>query len=135
MAERSAERYAELAQAFEMSCNPDTAQAFRDLAGLANDHAAGFGARAGPLPAWFDQAPEISDPDSVHYLMLPWHAFDLALRHETRILDYLRPLDGAETLAGRQTAHLAALTARRDACPQPHRGWWEDPDGPNWDGD
>lgn len=133
MAERSAERYRELAQAFEGACNRDTTEAFLELAALAECHAAGFAAQAGALPDWFDETPEISDPDSVHYMMLPWHAFDLALRHETRILDFLSPLDAA--LAERQATHVAVVAARRDASPEPHRGWWEDPDGPNWEGD
>lgn len=147
MEERSAERYRELAEAFEVACNPDTAQVFRALAEEEEGHARALPAVNGPLNvhalAWFDQAPEIADPDSVHYLMLPWHAYDLALRAEERAREFFESLSMAATtaevralaheLAEREAAHVEAMRARRDACPEPHPGWWEDEDGPNWD--
>lgn len=118
MTKTSAELYHELAEAFDMSCNPDTASAFRELAVMAEGFAA----------AVSDHAPEIADPGAVHYLMLPWHAFDLALKREERALE---TLDG--DMAQRQQAHLSEIRARRDACPAPAPGWWEDADEPNWD--
>lgn len=148
MEERSAERYRELAEAFEMACNPDTAEAFRALAAEEDGHATAFPA-AGPSHVhaldWFDQAPEIADPDSVHYLMLPWHAYDMALRAEERARDFFAALaiaattaevrDLAHQLAEREAAHLDHARTRRDSCPEPHAGWWEDEDGPNWNAD
>lgn len=148
MEERSAERYRDLAEAFEMSCNRDTAEAFRALAAQEHEHAAAFPPAALPHPRaldWFEDAPEIADPDSVHYLMLPWHAFDLALRAEQRAVTFFTDLAMAagsaelralaHDLAEREKAHVEAIQARRDACPEPHPGWWDDQDGPNWDAD
>ncbi|HLO76812.1 MAG TPA: ferritin family protein [Magnetospirillum sp.] len=148
MEERSAERYRELAEAFEMACNSETAKAFSALAAEEDRHAAAFPATApSRLHAvhWLDQAPEIADPDSVHYLMLPWHAYDLALRAEERARDFFAALAVAAAtaevralahqLAQREAAHIDHIRARRDACPEPHAGWWEDQDGPNWDAD
>lgn len=149
MEERSAERYRELAEAFEVACNPDTAEAFRTLAEEEDRHAAAFPAADAAAHAlvqdWFDQAPEIADPDSVHYLMLPWHAYDLALRAEERARDFFTTLataavnaevrNLAHELAEREKAHVEHVRARRDACPEPHAGWWDDEDGPNWNAD
>lgn len=147
--ERSAERYRELAVAFDVSCNLDTAAAFRALADDEDSHAQAFPPLQGTAHLrvldWFERSPEIADPDSVHYMMLPWHAHDLALRAETRVQEVFTTLasDGATAevralaaqLAEQEATHLDAIRARRDACPAPHAGWWEDQDGPNWDGD
>ncbi|HTH16002.1 MAG TPA: ferritin family protein [Magnetospirillum sp.] len=148
MEERSAERYRDLAEAFEMSCNQDTAEAFRELAAMEDEHATAF--PAAPLPHaraldWFEQAPELADPDAVHYLMLPWHAFDLALRAEERACTFFTDLAMAATttevraqaheLAEREKGHVEHIRTRRDSCPEPHPGWWDDQDGPNWDAD
>lgn len=148
MDQRSAERYRELAVAFEVSCNQDSAAAFRTLAEIEDGHAGEIAVSpAVPVPplTWFDDSPEISDPDSVHYMMLPWHAFDLARRLEERcqahFLSLAKACGDADTqatalsLAEREARHAADMQARRDACPEPHRGWWEDQDGPNWEGD
>lgn len=149
MEERSAERYRELAVAFEMSCNLDTAEAFRALAEQEDSHAKAIAPVEGTLLVhvldWFDQAPEIADPDSVHYMMLPWHAYDLALRAEERAHEFFNTLATAgitaevralaHEMAEREKSHAEAARARRDACPEPHAGWWDDQDGPNWDAD
>jgi hypothetical protein len=145
-AEHSADRYDELAEAFAVSNNQDTEGAFRELAEGGRLHAAEIPPPTeapGLLPAWGDLYPEISDPDSVHYLMPPWHAFDLAYRHEAKALALIE--DAASTspdpliraaavdLARRQQDRVEAILARRDSFPQPPPGWWEDEDGPNWD--
>lgn len=146
MAEHAAERYHELAEAFAMSCNPDTAEAFRELAATESRHAAEF--TIPPSPAAMDlvhdaHAPEIADPDAVHYLMLPWHAFDLALHHQERTLALFDAViqaavtadlhDTAHALAEREKARIIETRSRRDALPTPAPGWWEDADEPNWD--
>lgn len=145
MADRAAERYRELAEAFDMSCNPDTAGAFRALAETEARHAADFPPAPTVVPDGLDSTPEIADPDSVHYLMLPWHAYDLALRAEQRARDFFALLAQAAEqpdvralaleLAAREDTHISHARARRDGCPEPHAGWWEDEDGPNWDAD
>lgn len=146
MEEQGAERYTELAEAFEVSCNPDTANVFRELAEAERRHAGDFPELQGPPPKvlpWGEQDPEIADPDSVHYLMLPWHAFDLALRHEQKALDFFEEIAArspvpevraaAHDLALRERGHVAHVLARRDSFPEPQPGWDEDDDPPNWD--
>lgn len=146
MEERSAERYGELAEAFEVSCNPDTAAAFRELAEAERRHAEDFPAPQGQPPKgmpWGEEEPEIADPGSVHYLMLPWHAFDLALRHEQKAMDFFAEVAArspdpgvklaAHALAERENGHIAHILQRRNSFPEPHAGWDEDDDPPNWD--
>ncbi len=142
----SADLYDELAEAFAVANNQDTEAAFRELAEGGRVHAADLPPPATPpgvLPAWADLYPELSDADSVHYLMPPWHAFDLAHRHEATVLALIEATaDGspdpeiraaAVELARRQKARVEAVLARRDTLPQPPPGWWDDHDGPNWD--
>lgn len=143
---RGAERYAELAQAFEVYCNPDTATAFRALAEAELRHEAEFPephVTAPKVMPWGEEDPEIADPDCVHYLMLPWHVYDMALRHERKALEFFEEIAArspiaevkaaAQQLAERERGHIAHVTARRDAMPLPHEGWDEDEDPPNWD--
>jgi rubrerythrin len=146
MEERSAERYRELADSFEMSCNPDTAEAFVELADIESGHAAEFPATAGARPEtvpWGEDDPEIADPDAVHYLMWPWHAFDLGLRHEQETLALFEALADkspfpdvraeAARLVEREKDHVRIMQARRDREPLPPEDWDEDEDGPNWE--
>lgn len=146
MERRGAERYAELAEAFEVYCNPDAANAFRELAEAERRHEAELPdphGTAQPVMPWGQEDPEIADPGSVHYLMLPWHVFDLALRHEQKAQDFFEEIAArspdpeikatAMTLAERERGHVAHVLARRNAHPEPHVGWDEDEDPPNWD--
>ncbi|CAA7614559.1 conserved hypothetical protein [Candidatus Terasakiella magnetica] len=142
----SVERYRELAEAFEISCNPDTAEAFRELAEDEARQAADF-----PVPAaglaqvvpWFEEDPEIADPGAVHYLMHPWHALDLGLRHQERSLALFAALAEqspfaevkaeALRLVERERGHVAEITAKRDRLPEPPDDWEDDLDPPNWE--
>jgi len=146
MEELAAEQYAELAEAFAVSCNSDAADAFRELADGQKPHVAEFPPLTGPAPAvlpWGDKDPEIADPGAVHYLMWPWHVFDLALRHQRKSLAFFEEIATrsdrpdvartARTLALREQDHVAAMQARRDAAPIPPEDWDDDPDPPNWD--
>ena len=146
MEERSAERYRELAEAFEVACNLDTANAFRELAEGEDRHAADFPALAGQPPRvmpWGEEDPEIADPDAVHYLMHPWHAFDLALRHEEKALAFFSVLATqsshaevraeAARLAERERGHVDHVKQRLTELPVPPRDWYVDEDGPNWE--
>ncbi len=147
MEERSAERYRELAEAFEASCNnPDTAEAFRDLAEDEDRRAAEFPAFAGDAPRtvpWGEDDPEIADPGAVHYLMYPWHAADLALGHEQETLalfiqlaeksPYAEVKAEALRLVERERRHVEEITAKRDALPFPPDDWEDDDDPPNWE--
>jgi hypothetical protein len=145
-AETAAERYEELAEALLVANNLDSGDAFRELAEGGWKHFSGFPhptLAPGPLPRWGEMYPEISDPDSVHYLMPPYYAFELARRHEGKTLDLLKqvaersPLaevrDAAPPLIAHQQARVAAIEARRDCYTKPPHGWWIDEDGPNWE--
>lgn len=140
----SAERYAELADSFDMSCNAEAARAFRALADEAGGRADDFGVLPPPSFQPFDDIdPDISDPDAVHYLMHAWHVFDLALRHEQKALAFFAdlaaqplPADLARTaisLVERAAAQVSATLTRRDHCDMPPADWDHDEDPPNWD--
>ncbi len=146
MEERSAERFLELAEAFDMSCNADAADAFRELAAMEDRHAAEFPAVDGLVPKvlpWGEEDPEIADPGAVHYLMHAWHAFDLALRHEEKALGFFEMISvqtsipevraEALTLAERERGHVAFIKSRLAELPVPPEDWEDDPDPPNWD--
>lgn len=138
VAERSAERYGELAEAFTVSCNPATAETFVLLAAFYQDLAESLPPAPPPTRGaldWFERAPEIADPDSVHYMMLPWHVFDLAQRAEDRVANYWAGQPGGNEYATASKTRRDEFRSRRDSCPAPHPGWWEDQDGPNWDSD
>ncbi|RAU20143.1 rubrerythrin family protein [Paramagnetospirillum kuznetsovii] len=146
MEERSAERYRELAEAFEISCNLDTAEAFRMLAEGEDRHAADFPALVGDAPRtipWGEDDPEIADPGAVHYLMHPWHAVDLALCHEQETLalftlvaeksPHAEVRAEAARLVERETRHVEEMRALRDAQDIPPEDWEDDDDPPNWE--
>jgi rubrerythrin len=146
MEERSAERYRELAEAFETSCNLDTAEAFRDLAEGEDRHAAELPALAGNAPRvipWGEDDPEIADPSAVHYLMHPWHAVDMALRHQRETLALFTALAEksphaevkaeAGRLIERERGHVERMQAKLDALPLPPEDWDDDDDPPNWE--
>lgn len=146
MEEKGAEQYRELAEAFEMYCNRETGDAFRELAEVEERHVAEFPPPAGEVPdvmPWGEQDPEIADPDAVHYLMHPWHAFDLALRHEEKALAFFEAFAAgspvpevraeAARLAERERGHIAHVKRRLAELPVPPEDWDEDLDPPNWD--
>ena len=145
-AETAAERYEDLAEAFVVANNVASEGAFRELAEGGwrfFDALPRPAAAPGPLPRWGEMYPEISDPDSVHYLMPPYYAFELARRHEAKTQAILQdvlatsPLpevrEAAAPLLELQSARVAAIEARRDSYPKPPHGWWVDEDGPNWE--
>jgi len=145
-AEDAAERYEELSEAFEVANNMVSADCFRELAEggwLFHASLPQPSTPPGPLPRWGEMYPEISDPDSVHYLMPPYYVFELALRHEGKTLALLQDVfdqspiaevrDAAATLLDLQRPRVAAIEARRNGYPKPPHGWWIDEDGPNWE--
>jgi rubrerythrin len=152
MEEWGAECYRELADSFEIYNNLPTAAAFRELAEREDRHAAEFPAVAGgamnavppSIRAWMENDPEIADPSAVHYLMLPWHVFDMGLRHEEQARAFFvqvaeRALsaevrDEALRMVERESVHAAEMKARRDASDFPPDDWDEDADPDNWDG-
>jgi len=145
-AETAAEIYEQLTEAFVVANNLVTAEAFRELSEggwRLFDAIQPLAGGLGPLPRWGETYPEISDPDSVHFLMPPYYAFELARRHETTTLVLLEAVAeksaDAEIRAQAQTLlelfrpRVAAIEARRNDYPKPPHGWWIDEDGPHWE--
>jgi len=146
-AERTAEGYELLASAFEVANNLAATAVFQELAEGSWTYVASFPAATvapPPLSEWTQPAGEISDADAVHYLMPPYYAFDLALRHEKASLALLEGFAGsphaevrsaAADIARRQQDRVDMVLALRDSHPKPPPGWWIDEDGPNFQGD
>jgi rubrerythrin len=145
MEQMAVERYQDLAVAFDESRNRDTGDAFRELAETELRHVAELSVPAGgpDVTPWVEDDPEIADPGAVHYLMLPWHAFDLALRHEEKAVAFFETLAAgsphaevraaAAEQAQRKRGHVAAVKQRLAELPVPPDDWDEDDDPPNWD--
>ena len=91
--------------------------------------------------AGFD-APEAPPIDSVHYLMQPWHALQLALAAEQRAEAFFDALAKAATndavrakaleLKAEETEHVELVKAWMTKVPQPERDWAVDPDPPRY---
>jgi len=89
------ERYAQFAEQLETHNNREVAQLFRKLADIEALHAKRILDEMQwpsipalpPAYAWDGaEAPETAPFDSLHYLMQPWHALEIALRCEREAL-------------------------------------------------
>lgn len=139
--ESSAEQYEELADSFEMSNNLETAEVFKWLAEWEGEHLMSA-ANGAPPPGfqWFVYDP--GDPEAVHYLMRPYHAWEIALTNEERSLAFFQAVaertsgdvrDLAWQLAEREQEHVRLIRDRLAATPEPEPGWDDDLDPPNYD--
>jgi rubrerythrin len=156
----AAERYAELADTMQEHNNTETADLFRRMAAIEMEHAReiqariaelappGDGAKAPAPPrargAWAERAgaAESADPESLHYLMLPWHALQIALENERRAERFFVDLAAAATsdsvreaalrLAAEEREHVALVEAWLARTPAPSEGWADDPDPPRY---
>lgn len=146
------ERYTDFADQMETHNNHEVAAMFRTMAGYETKHAQEImdqmGWKEAPVIAlqgvrWagFD-APEAPSIDSVHYLMQPWHALQLALGAEQRAEAFFGALAAAATnkevrakaleLQAEETEHVALVKAWMAKVPQPDRDWANDPDPPRY---
>jgi len=93
-----------------------------------------------PYASGVPEGPETAPFDSLHYLMQPYHALEIALRCEIEAVKYFEEI-AAATIDARvrsAAAHMAAeerehVTLMREwmkRVPQPRTGWDEDPDPP-----
>ena len=91
------ERYTQFAEQLETHNNREVAQLFRKLAEIENLHAKRILQEMNwpsvpalpPAYAWDgDEGPETAPFDSLHYLMQPWHALEIALRCERDAQQY-----------------------------------------------
>jgi rubrerythrin len=146
------ERYTEFADAMEMHNNREVAAMFRTMAGYEGKHARQIMAEMGwtqppTLPAggfaWGDfEAPETVPIESVHYLMQPWHALQLALAAEQRAEAFFKALADAASdesvkraareLQAEEAEHVELVKAWMAKVPAPEGNWQDDPDPPRY---
>jgi rubrerythrin len=143
------ERYAQFADALETHNNREVAELFRKLSEIESLHAKRILAEmrwTSPpaLPAAYDwdsaEGPETAPFDSVHYLMQPYHALEIALRCEQQAQKYYEDIAGgaaprrvkaaAKEMAVEEAEHVALVREWMKKVPQPTPGWDEDPDPP-----
>jgi rubrerythrin len=143
------ERYAQFAESLETHNNREVAQMFRKLAESEALHAKRILEEMQwpsmpalpPAYAWEgDEAPETAPFDSLHYLMQPWHALEIALRCEQEAQKYYDSIAAskapaqvraaAREMAAEEAEHVRLIREWMQRVPQPQAGWDEDPDPP-----
>jgi rubrerythrin len=143
------ERYAQFAEQLETHNNREVAQLFRKLADIEALHAKRILEEMQwpsmpalpPAYAWDDgEGPETAPFDSLHYLMQPWHALEIALRCEQEAQKYYESIaasrapqqvrDAAREMAADEAEHVRLIREWMRRVPQPKAGWDEDPDPP-----
>ena len=152
MEREAVDRYSEFADAMEMHNNPEVAAMFRTMAGYEGKHAEQIMAEMGWTqpprlpPGGFEwgqfEAPETVPIESVHYLMQPWHALQLALAAEQRAEAFFQALGDAATdesvrraareLQAEEAEHVALVKAWMAKVPAPDSNWQDDPDPPRY---
>jgi rubrerythrin len=152
MEREAVERYGEFADAMETHNNREVAALFRAMAGYEARHAEQIMAEMGwttppARPAgglhWGDfEAPETVPIESVHYLMRPWHALQLALAAEQRAEAFFKALADAATdeavqraareLQAEEAEHVELVKAWMAKVPTPDSNWQDDPDPPRY---
>ncbi|MBM5811096.1 MAG: rubrerythrin [Gammaproteobacteria bacterium] len=143
-------RYSELADIMETHNNREVAELFQRMAGYEQHHVDHIledmhwprnivTPRYGGIWTAPD-GPEAVPLEDMHYLMLPWHALQLALAAEQRAHDFF---DGLAREAASDAIRKAALEMRAEEAehvelvrawlakvPQPDSDWAADPDPP-----
>lgn len=144
------ERYAQFAEQMDTHNNREVAEVFRKLSAVEALHAKRIlqEMRWPSLPAlpaayaWEGlEAPETAPFDSMHYLMQPYHALQIALRCELEAQKYFEKIAAgrgpkqvkaaAKEMAAEEREHVALVRAWLKKVPQPAAGWDEDPDPPS----
>lgn len=143
------ERYAQFAEQLETHNNREVAQLFRKLADIEKLHAKRILEEMRwpsmpalpPAYAWEGvEGPETAPFGSLHYLMQPWHALEIALRCEQDAQKYYESIaasrapepvrDAAREMASEEAEHVRLIREWMKKVPQPKAGWDEDPDPP-----
>ena len=143
------ERYAQFADQLDTHNNREVAQLFRKLSEIETLHAKRILAEMRwpslpALPAAFAwdsfEAPETAPFDTVHYLMQPYHALEIALRCELQAQKYYEEIAAgtaprrvklaAKEMAAEEAEHVRLIREWMKKVPQPAPGWDEDPDPP-----
>lgn len=145
----ASERYAQFAEQMDGHNNREVAELFRKLSGIEALHAKRIleEMRWPSLPAlppayaWEGpEEPETAPFESVHYLMQPYHALEIALACELQAQKYFEQIASgsapkqvkaaANEMAGEEREHVTLIRAWMKKVPQPAAGWDEDPDPP-----
>lgn len=143
------ERYAQFAEQLETHNNHDVAALFRRLSEIEALHAKRILSSMHwpsvpalpPAYAWETaEGPETAPFESLHYLMHPWHALEIALRCETEAKKYYDGIaasraprevrEAAKEMAAEEQEHIRLVREWMARVPQPREGWDEDPDPP-----
>jgi len=143
------ERYAQFAEQLDTHNNREVAELFRKLSAIEALHAKRILEEMGwpslpvltPAYAWEgSEGPETAPFESVHYLMQPYHALEIALACELQAQKYFEQIASgsapqqvkaaAEEMAGDERGHVTLIRAWMKKVPQPAAGWDEDPDPP-----
>ena len=147
------ERYAQFAEQLEAHNNREVAQLFRKLADIETLHAKRILTEMQwpsmpalpPAYAWEGaEGPETAPFDSMHYLMQPWHALEIALRCEQEAQKYYQGIassrapkrvrDAAREMAAEEAEHVRLIQEWMKRVPRPREGWDDDPDPPRMTG-
>jgi len=145
----ASERYAQFAEQMDGHNNREVAELFRKLSGIEALHAKRIleEMRWPSLPAlppayaWEGpEGPETAPFESVHYLMQPYHALEIALACELQAQKYFESIAAgrvpekvritAREMAQEEREHVMLIRAWLENVPQPAAGWDEDPDPP-----
>jgi rubrerythrin len=144
------ERYAQFAEQLDTHNNREVAQMFRKLAAVEALHAKRILEEMHwpsmpalpPAYAWETaEGPETAPFDSMHYLMQPFHALEIALRCEQQAQEYFEDIAAktapekvrraALEMAEEEREHVRLIRDWMRRVPQPGPGWDEDPDPPS----
>ena len=143
------ERYAQFAEQLDTHNNRDVAEMFRKLSRVEALHAKRILEEMGwpsvpALPvayAWeTTEAPETAPFESLHYLMQPWHALEIALQCEVQAQRYFEQIaagkapkqvrDAATEMAAEEREHVRLIRDWMKKVPKPPADWDRDPDPP-----
>jgi len=147
------ERYAQFADQLDTHNNREVAQMFRKLATVEALHAKRILEEMHwpsmpalpPAYAWESaEGAETAPFDSMHYLMQPFHALEIALRCEQQAQKYYEDIaaskapqkvrDTALEMAAEEREHVRLIHEWLKRVPPPPKGWDEDPDPPRTTG-
>jgi len=148
----AAERYAEFADAMEAHNNRDVAELFRKLARIEHKHAEQILEEMGwtappqsPIGGYQWQGlegPETADFATLHYLMQPYHALEIALLNEKRAFEFFSGLvrrattdkvkRAAKEMAGEEAEHVRLIEEWMKKVPRPEAHWDVDLDPPRY---
>ena len=148
----AAERYGEFADAMEQHNNREVAELFRKLARIEHKHAEQIleemrwtAPPKSPIGGyqWEGlEGPETADFTTLHYLMQPYHALEIALLNEKRAFEFFSGLvrrattdkikRAAKEMAGEEAEHVRLIQNWMKKVPLPEPHWDADLDPPRY---